>query len=57
MKKYDKAIKSLEVKVYNKGICFLCGKECKDHYCHYECALAYTDHKSKMLKEINENNG
>lgn len=48
-------IKPLEIKIYNKGICFICGKECeKDHYAHYECCLAYAENKELKLKELNE---
>jgi hypothetical protein len=34
------------------GMCFLCGNECAEgKYCHFECALAYSEKKSQLLKE------
>lgn len=40
--------------LYVEGRCFLCGKTEGmelQFYCHYECAIAYTDDKDKKLKE------
>ena len=46
-------IKPIEIKVYEKGVCFLCRKNTEDHeaYLHHECAIAYEDHKRIKLKE------
>lgn len=52
--KYRKAIDDLPIKVYIEGQCFLCGNGLTlgEFYVHSECALAYTDHKDKITKEI-----
>lgn len=35
-----------------KGTCFICGEVCAlDIYCHSKCAIAYSDYKSKLIKE------
>lgn len=40
------------LKKFEEGKCFLCNKECeKEAYCHYDCALAYSDEKLKRTKE------
>lgn len=34
------------------GICFICNEVCPiEAYCHFECSLAYSDFKTKELKE------
>jgi hypothetical protein len=48
-------IQGLEVKKFEKGICFICGQPCReDIYVHLECATAYTDEKQKRIKEADE---
>lgn len=51
--KRKQAIEDLPIKVYIEGTCFLCSKECES-YVHDYCAIAYTDHKDKKVKEIEE---
>ena len=46
-------IKPLEVKIYEEGKCFICLQECEG-YAHYECCLAYSEHKRKKFKELNQ---
>ena len=51
--KYRKKVEELNIKIYTEGRCFLCGNDC-EQYAHFECALAYSDHKDHMMKKINE---
>lgn len=42
------------LKQFEEGICFACGEKLKEeYYIHYECAIAYSDEKSKRIKEYN----
>lgn len=45
----------LDIKKFELGKCFICGKECgKEAYIHNECAIAYSDEKNKRIKEANQ---
>lgn len=34
------------------GECFICKKECRPGaYCHYECAISYSEEQSRRQKE------
>ena len=44
----------LAITIYTEGTCFLCGKKLDtEYYVHFECAIAYTDHKEMKQKEMN----
>ena len=37
------------------GICFICGEKCNpDNYCHFKCAIAYSDEKGRRGREAIE---
>ena len=37
---------------FKEGVCFICGEPCKpEHYCHFECALAYSEAKDRKIKK------
>lgn len=45
-------IKPLEIKIYNDGECFICKNSCNlGSYAHFECCIAYADHKESVLKK------
>jgi hypothetical protein len=54
--KNPKRIKPLDIEIYKKGECFICGKSC-DSYAHYECCIAYSRHADLKQKEENINSG
>ncbi len=39
-----------------EGECLVCKQECEG-YCHYECALAYSDAKSNRIKSLMDQYG
>lgn len=48
-------MKHIFAKPFELGVCFICGKPCdKTAYCHYCCALAFSDEKDKRIKEAKE---
>lgn len=44
-----------EPEKFEQGICFICMEKCdKNAYCHYECALAYSEEKGKRIIKSRE---
>ena len=40
---------------FTAGVCFLCNTGCaQNNFCHYECAIAYSEEKEKRIKEARE---
>ena len=49
-------MKHIFAKPFELGICFICLKPCDKAYCHYECAVAYSEEKDKRIKEAKGKN-
>ena len=50
-------IKPPAVKIYNEGECWICKKPCNpEAYGHFECCLAYAEHREMKQMEINKKN-
>lgn len=48
---------ALKIREFNPGICFICRTNIADaeSYCHYECAVAYSEEKQRRIDEANKN--
>lgn len=48
-------IKPLDIEIYKQGTCFICNLPCDTKgYAHFSCCIAYSDHKSKLLNDLNK---